>query len=176
MIPDDFAGSVETQPWTRISMNLSVLKSRRTLPKANGRSVPWLNIGSWKKNCIKTDRRRSTLFMHLLVFSFNSCQTEKVYFFPSSFSPCSKHLMLQPWCATCAGCSWALVWRDPVRLHPPVPVMDFFSQRNRRRKRRMTWGMGRRRAVSELWMKKLLSFIHFRHVAFFTSKESASLA
>lgn len=46
----DLAGSAETQLWTRISMNLSALKSRRTLPKVNGRSVPEPQSGLLKEH------------------------------------------------------------------------------------------------------------------------------
>lgn len=139
----DFTGSAETQLWTKISMNLSALRSRRTLPKVNGRSVPWLNhtAACWKSS-IKIGR---TFCTPLLFFSLSSCHTQTGFSF-LSLSLCSKHLMPQQWCATCGSCSWALVSRDPVRLLPPVPAMDICSQRKRRKK--MIWGMGRRRAVS----------------------------
>jgi len=138
----DFSGSAETQLWTRISTNLSALKSRRTLPKVNGRSVSWRNPhAAYSTSSIETSRCT-------FCFSLSRCQSQAGFSF-LSLCLCSKHLMPQQWCATCGSCSWVLVSRDRVRLLPPVPAMDICSQRNRRRRRRRKtiWGMGRRRAV-----------------------------
>lgn len=77
------AGYVVTQLWTRISMNLSAHKSRRTLPKVNGRSVLWPNhrAACWKSS-IKIGRSSST-FCTPSRFSLSQklSDTEGSYFF-----------------------------------------------------------------------------------------------
>lgn len=148
----DFAGSVETRLWTRISTNLSALRSRRTLPKVNGRSVSWLSHSTtcWNSSirigvsilwCWHIMHFFAVLFSHLL-------SDTEVFSLSLSLCPCSKRLTPPQWCATCGSYSWARVLKDPVRSLPQVPAMDICSQR-KTRKRRMIWGMGRRRAVSD---------------------------
>lgn len=147
VISVDSSGSAGTRLWTRISTNLSALKSRRTLPKVNGRSVLCLNPSAASPVRAITIGRRA--FCAALLFSpLNSCQTQ-TGFSSLYLCPCSKHLMPQRWCATCGSCSWVLVSRDLVKLLPPVPATDICSQRKRRRRRKTTWEMGRRRAVSQ---------------------------